>query len=151
MYHSYVMYFKQYYVSYFGDVCIDVTLSWYHIIILSIMMRWLGSNCILHRTTEYVIITRTFVAKPLLLCTQVDSVHTTHTLSRFEATDSGSNERMTIPLVPIFPVANRNDEGHLSLYWWGWHGHRLFKEQTTMKRARPLVALLIVTNTRTTY
>ena len=36
MYHSYVMYFIQYYVSYFGDVCIDVTLSWYHSIILSI-------------------------------------------------------------------------------------------------------------------
>ena len=41
---------------------------------------------------------------------------------------------MTIPRVPIFPAANRNDEGHLSLYWWGWHRHRLFQEQTTMKR-----------------
>ena len=60
--------------------------------------------------------------------------YTQHTLIRFEATDSGSNERMTIPWVPIFPSANRNDEGHLSLYWWGWHGHRLFQEQTTMKR-----------------
>ena len=67
MYHSYVMYFIQYYVSYFGDVCIDVTLSWYHIIILSIMMRWLGSNCILHRATRYIIISRNLVVKSLCL------------------------------------------------------------------------------------
>ena len=67
MYHSYVMYFIQYYVSYFGDVCIDVTLSWYHSIILSIMMRWLGSNCILHRATGYIIISRNLVAKSLRL------------------------------------------------------------------------------------
>ena len=67
MYHSYVMYIIKYYVSYFGDVCIDVTLSWYHIIILSFMMRWLGTNCILHRATVYIIISRTLVAKSLRL------------------------------------------------------------------------------------
>ena len=64
---------------------------------------------------------------------KVDSAHT-HTLIRFEETDSGSNERIMIPRVPIFPAANHNDEGHLSLHWW-WHGHPLSQEQTTMKRA----------------
>jgi len=68
MYHRYVMYFIQYYVSYFGDVCIAVTLlSWYHIIILSIMLRWLGSKCILRRATGYIIISRNLVAKSLRL------------------------------------------------------------------------------------
>jgi len=36
-------------------------------IIFSIMMRWLGSNCILHRATGYIIIPRNLVAKSLRL------------------------------------------------------------------------------------
>ena len=44
-----------------------------------------------------------------------------------------SNEPMTIQ-VPIFPAANHNDEGHLSLYWW-WSGYRVFHEETTRMRA----------------
>ena len=68
------------------------------------------------------------------------------------------SEWATIPRVPIFPAANHyNDEGHLSLYWWGWHEDRLFQEQTTMKWAtcRSIDSIKMRTsstvNTRATY